>query len=90
MSAANLHLYKIDTLNARLLVFCNNAAGEEYSKQNGGDSVQSYTIIVSYKYLIFFQLCQIQICRFGSTHRFNMELDLQSLFGLLCTAVLIG
>ncbi len=26
----------------------------------------------------------------GSRHRFNMELDLQSLFGLLCTAVLIG
>ncbi len=24
------------------------------------------------------------------THRLNMELDLQSLFGLLCTAVLIG
>jgi hypothetical protein len=23
-------------------------------------------------------------------HRLNMELDLQSLFGLLCTAVLIG
>jgi hypothetical protein len=26
----------------------------------------------------------------GWTHRLNMELDLQSLFGLLCTAVLIG
>jgi hypothetical protein len=26
----------------------------------------------------------------GVTHRWNMELDLQSLFGLLCTAVLIG
>jgi hypothetical protein len=25
-----------------------------------------------------------------SVHRLNMELDLQSLFGLLCTAVLIG
>jgi len=24
------------------------------------------------------------------THRLNMEVDLQSLFGLLCTAVLIG
>jgi hypothetical protein len=24
------------------------------------------------------------------THRLNMELDIQSLFGLLCTAVLIG
>ncbi len=26
----------------------------------------------------------------GTRHRLNMELDLQSLFGLLCTAVLIG
>jgi hypothetical protein len=25
----------------------------------------------------------------SSNHRLNMELDLQSLFGLLCTAVLI-
>jgi hypothetical protein len=33
---------------------------------------------------IFYQL----LCAWN--HRFNMELDLQSLFGLLCTAVLIG
>jgi hypothetical protein len=26
----------------------------------------------------------------GVRHRLNMELDLQSLFGFLCTAVLIG
>jgi hypothetical protein len=26
----------------------------------------------------------------GELHRLNMELDIQSLFGLLCTAVLIG
>ncbi len=26
----------------------------------------------------------------GPGHRLNMELDLQSLFGLLCVAVLIG
>ncbi len=26
----------------------------------------------------------------GQVHRLNMELDLRSLFGLLCTAVLIG
>jgi hypothetical protein len=26
----------------------------------------------------------------GISHRLNMEVDLQSLFGLLCTAVLIG
>ncbi len=26
----------------------------------------------------------------GRKHRLNMELDLQSLFGLLCTAELIG
>ncbi len=28
--------------------------------------------------------------RLSLGHRLNMELDLQSLFGLLCTAVLIG
>jgi hypothetical protein len=27
---------------------------------------------------------------FSSNHRLNMELDLQSLFRLLCTAVIIG
>jgi hypothetical protein len=27
---------------------------------------------------------------YTGTHRLNMKLDLQSLFGLLCTAVLIG
>ncbi len=27
---------------------------------------------------------------YSSNHRLNMELDLQSFFGLLCTAVLIG
>ena len=27
---------------------------------------------------------------YGVHHRLNMELDLKSLFGLLCTAVLIG
>ncbi len=64
MSAANIHLYKIDILHARLLVFCNSAAGEEYSKQYGGDSIQSYTIIVSYKYVIFSQLIQcIYVCQ---------------------------
>jgi hypothetical protein len=64
MSAANLHLYKIDTLHARLLVFCNSAAGVQYSKQNGGATAFNITIIVSYKYVIFSQLIQcIYICQ---------------------------
>jgi hypothetical protein len=31
--------------------------------------------------------CHVYIC---SSHRLNMELDLQNLFGILCNAVLIG
>ncbi len=35
----------------------------------------------------------VHVCMYARLpymHRLNMELDLQSLFGLLCTAVLIG
>jgi hypothetical protein len=32
----------------------------------------------------------LRTVQYSAHHRLNMELDLQSLFGLLCTAVLIG
>jgi hypothetical protein len=78
MSAANLHLYKIDTLHARLLDFCNSAAGEKYSTQNDKMEATAFniTIIVSYKYVIFSYLitsifiCQIKICIFWVLMRF--------------------
>ncbi len=36
---------------------------------------------------VYLYLAQLAI---GAVHRLNMELNLQSLFGLLCTAVLTG
>ncbi len=42
-----------------------------------------------YVYFIHLRSCHLRLT-LGRAHRLNMELDLQSLFGLLCTAVLFG
>jgi hypothetical protein len=40
--------------------------------------------------LLLCSSCSLHSHLFDQSHRLNMELDLQSLFGLLCTALLIG
>ena len=60
--------------------------GTEYFIQNGEFLIQKEGD--GHSYITMYTVCSISIYVWWP--RLNMELDLQSLFGLLCTAVLIG
>jgi hypothetical protein len=61
----------------------------QLARQMGGTSGKNFSACISTSFLIFL-IIFLPLENVTERHWLNMELDLQSLFGLRCTAVLIG